>query len=154
MQYYALINSHNNLVGIDTAQLTADEYGSTDVKNIEVSEEVYNNAQNYGSNYYIYSDGAIVLNPNYEEEQEAKRREHIGQLQVTKRVFALGLQQLGITYTQLKELIATSEQAQLEWDLCVELLRSNPLIDIMCGQLGVTPAQIDYIFQKANGEVE
>ena len=49
-----------------------------------------------------------------QEEIEEQERERIGNLQITKRVFALGLQQLGITYTQLKELIATNEQAQLE----------------------------------------
>ena len=116
-------------------------------------EEVYNNAKTYGTNYYKYSDGEIVLNPNYEEEQAAKERERIGQLQVTKRVFMLGLQELDISYSQLKQLIAQNEQAEMEWELCVELLRANPLLDIMCGQLGVTPQQIDYIFQAANGEI-
>ena len=87
-----------------------------------------------------------------EEEQVQKERERIGNLQITKRVFALGLQQLGITYTQLKELIATNEQAQLEWDLCVELQRSNPLLDVMAAQLGVSSEMLDYIFRKANGE--
>ena len=53
-------------------------------------------------------------------------------------------------FNELRKL--SIEQAQMEWDLCVELLRGNPLIDVMCGYLGVTPAQIDYIFQKANGE--
>ena len=74
------------------------------------------------------------------------------ELQVTKRVFALALQQLGISYSQLKELIASNEQAQLEWDLCVELQRKNPLLDIMAAQLEVSSAMLDYIFRKANGE--
>jgi len=87
------------------------------------------------------------------EEQEKKEQERIGNLQVTKRVFALGLQKLGITYSQLKALIATNEQAQLEWDLCVELQRKNPLLDVMGAQLGVTPKMIDNIFLKANGEI-
>ncbi len=41
---------------------------------IEVSEEIYNNAQQYGFNYYIYSSGEIILNPNYEQEQVEKRQ--------------------------------------------------------------------------------
>jgi len=86
------------------------------------------------------------------EEIEQKEHERIGNLQITKRVFALGLQQMGITYSQLKELIATNEQAQLEWDLCVELQRKNPLIDIMARKLGVSSEMLDYIFRKANGE--
>lgn len=99
----------------------------------------------------IYVKG-IVLNPDYEQEEAEKEAERIGNLQITKRVFMLGLQQLGVTYSQLKQLIATNEQAQMEWDLCVELQRKNPLLDIMAAQLSVSPAMLDYIFQKANGE--
>ena len=94
----------------------------------------------------------IVPDPDYEEKQAQKERERIGNLKVTKRVFALTLQQLGISYSTLKEAIATNEQAQLEWDLCVELQRNNPLLDSMAVQFNVTPAQLDYIFRKANGE--
>ena len=89
-----------------------------------------------------------------EEEQQEQEKERIKSLTMTKRVFALGLQQMGITYSQLKELISTNEQAQLEWDLCVELQRSNPLLDTMALQLGVTSEQLDYMFIKANERVE
>ncbi len=88
----------------------------------------------------------------YKEAQAVKEAARIGNLTLTKRVFALALQELGITYTQLKALIATNEQAQLEWDLCVELERSNPLLDLMAAQMSITPEQLDYIFQKGNGE--
>ena len=93
------------------------------------------------------------VNPNYEAEQEAKEKERIGNLTCTKRVFALMLQEMGISYASLKELIATNEQAQLEWDLCVELNRNNPLLDIMALQLGITPIQLDGLFKYANGEI-
>lgn len=87
-----------------------------------------------------------------EEEKQKKEKERISNLTVTKRIFALALQELGITYQTLKQTIAQNEQAQLEWDLCVELHRNNPLLDIMAGEMGITPKQLDYIFQKANGE--
>ena len=118
-----------------------------EVTNAEISEEVYNDLERY-----MWNGSEVVLNPNYDQEQAEKERQRIGQLQVTKRVFALALQQLGISYTQLKELIATNEQAQLEWDLCVELQRNNPLLDVMALQLGVSSAVLDDIFKKANGE--
>ena len=89
-----------------------------------------------------------------EEEKEEQEKERISHLECTKRVIALMLQQLGISYTQLKELIATSEQAQLEWDLCIELERSNPLLDVFGEQLGISPEQIDQMFKYANGEVD
>ena len=75
MIYYAHINSQNILTDIDVSLLSADEYGSTDVQNIEVSEEIYNNAKQYGNNYYKYSAGEIILNPDYEAEQQAKQDE-------------------------------------------------------------------------------
>lgn len=42
---------------------------------VEVTEEMYNNAEQYGNNYYIYEDGEVVLNPNYEEEKQQERQE-------------------------------------------------------------------------------
>ena len=60
MKYYAHINSKNMLIGIDMAILSYDEYNSTNVQNIEVSEDVYAERDKY-----IYSDGKIILNPEY-----------------------------------------------------------------------------------------
>ena len=108
---------------------------------------VYTDIEETDIDYQLYNGQYLIP-----EQVAAKEAERIGNLQVTKRVFALGLQQLGITYSQLQALIATNEQAQLEWDLCVELQRNNPLLDLMAAQLEVSPAMLDYIFQKANGE--
>ena len=107
----------------------------------------------YEEGKYIVDGDELVLNQNYEAEQELKERERIAKLTCTKRVFALMLQELGITYTMLKQLIATNEQAQLEWDLCVELERKNPLLDVMALQLGITSEQLDGLFRYANGEL-
>lgn len=139
MYYFHIQN--NEIIGKGQARLL-------NAENIEVSEEVYNNSEQY-----IYQDGEIILNPNYEQELEAKEKERIAKLTCTKRVFALMLQELGITYTMLKELIATNEQAQLEWDLSVQLERGNPLLDVMALQLGITSEQLDGLFRYANGEL-
>lgn len=102
--------------------------------------------------YWIDNKFYFEDDEEYIEKKAQEEAERIGNLQVTKRVFMLGLQQMGVTYTQLKELIATNEQAQMEWELCVELQRKNPLLDLMASQFGVSSAMLDYIFQKANGE--
>lgn len=109
--------------------------------------------QNHNRGYELReTDEALEAWGETEEDKKEDEKERIKSLKVTKRVFALALQEAGITYTQLKELIATNERAQLEWDLCVELERSNPLLDVMAATLGITPEQLDYIFRKANGE--
>ena len=108
---------------------------------------VYDTIEETDETYELYNGEYLT-----QDEIEEKEQERIGNLQITKRVFMLALQQLGISYTQLKELLATNEQAQMEWELCVELQRKNPFLDIMASEMGVSPKMLDYIFQKANGE--
>ena len=77
--YYAHINSKNVLTGIDMSTMIADEYGSSEVQNIEVTEEMFNLAIEKGMNYYTYSNGEIILNTNYEQEELAKRNQERNQ---------------------------------------------------------------------------
>jgi hypothetical protein len=124
-----------------------------DILNVEVSEELFFKYVE-APNRFLWDGENVVLNPNYEAEEEQKERERINGLKCTKRVFALMLQELGIDYiTVLLPLIESNPRAKLEWDLCVELERNNPLLDIMAGQLGVTPVQLDGLFRYANGEI-
>ena len=71
MKYYANINSHNELTDIDMSILTIDEYGSADVQNIEVSEKVYLNREQY-----IYKNGKVVKDPDYDAKQLVKAKEN------------------------------------------------------------------------------
>ena len=63
-------------------------------------------------------------------EKEQQKQERIENLQCTKRVFILMLEQLGLDYfEQIEPAINANRQAKLEWELCVELQRKNPLLD-------------------------
>lgn len=145
MKYYAHYNKN-------TGDLTKSNciFLNEEIENIEITKEVYNNFDDYK-----YDNGQIVEKTEEEkkQEKEKERQEHIKSLQCTKRVFALMLQELGINYSQLKELVNSNEQAQLEWELCVELLRSNPMLDLMASKLGITSEQLDNLFLYANGEI-
>ena len=70
--YYAHINSKNVLTGIDMSKIVSDEYGSEEVKNIEVSEDVY-----VERDKYIYSDGKIILNPEYSTIELNNKKEEL-----------------------------------------------------------------------------
>lgn len=126
---------------------------------VVVDTEVYYETTNYPTHYALEANEIMVNNepvidPDYEAKQEQKERERIAKLKCTKRVFALMLQELGIDYiTVLLPLIESNPRAKLEWDLCVELERNNPLLDIMAVQLGVTSEQLDGLFRYANGEI-
>lgn len=86
-----------------------------------------------------------------EAQEEAER---VGNLQCTKRVFVLMLEQLGLDYfEQIEPAINANRQAKLEWELCVELQRKNPLLDQLAGQFGITSKQLDDLFKFSNGEI-
>lgn len=87
------------------------------------------------------------------EQKKKEELERIANLTCTKRVFALMLQEIGINYfSQLKPLIDSNPQSQLEWELCERLQRSNPWIDKIGAMLKITPEQLDILFQVANEE--
>lgn len=112
------------------------------ILNIEVEQEIYNDIEKY-----IYKDGEIILNPNYEAEQELKERERIAKLKLTKREVFLGLfQAKGVTPDMLKAQI-TEPQALIEFEYANDYYRGNPLIDIVGATLGITPEQLDKFFQ-------
>ena len=123
------------------------------VTNLEVEEALYN-AYAENPEMYIWDGYEVVIDPEYEAKQAQKEKERIAMLSCTKRDFALMLQELGVNYfTQLKPLIESNPQAQLEWELCERLYRFNPMLDLMASQLGVTPEQLDGLFRYANGEI-
>ena len=61
--FYAFI-TNNKIDGKGQCECTGE-----DTFSIEITEEVYNNLDRY-----IYSNGQIILNPNYEQEQAEKRQ--------------------------------------------------------------------------------
>lgn len=111
--------------------------------------------QNYNNGYEIIETEEQLQAWGYTEaEKEEQEAERIGNLQCTKRVFVLMLEQLGLDYfEQIEPVINANRQAKLEWELCVELQRKNTLLDQLALQFGVTSKQLDDLFKFANGEI-
>lgn len=123
------------------------------LSNATIEENIYDDFLENPTHYKI-ENNEIIFDENWEEIAKEKEKARIANLTITKREFALCLQKVGVTYAQLKELISTNEQAQLEWDLCVCLERKNPLLDVMAAQLGITSEMLDKIFKYANSEID
>lgn len=157
--YYANINSKNKLQSISLGLMRIDEYGSYDVKNIEVSEEIYSNAKQYGDNYYIYSNGEIILNPNYEQEQQAKERERLDALTLTPADVERALYKAkGMDFEDLKALIAQQIPTIDIKGLSIEFRAKDfyrgavangiRLFDTVGALLGYTPSDMNYLFEN------
>ena len=171
MKYYGLITFENNLKDygfIDDADprrtdemlvLSDDEWQRLLNEQAEGKQIVFYEGKLFTADpdrYYV--DENYIWQKRSDEEyakfKKARNAEFVQGLSMTKRVLWLQLKELGISYKQLTDLIASDEDAQAEWELCERLERSNPLLDIMGKKLNITSEQIDEMFIKANGGIE
>ena len=92
-----------------------------------------------------------MLNPDYEKEQEQKKREEFDKLSLTKREVFLALyKDKRITPEELKAQI-TDPEALIEFEYAIDYFRGNPLINQIGEKLGYSADELDYLFQ--NGEL-
>ena len=75
---------------------------------IEVSDEVYNNYIQ-DKDRYIYKDGAIIENPDYEEIKRQKEQERINNLTMTALDFINVVKSLGLSDVDIDEYL------QMKW---------------------------------------
>lgn len=65
---------------------------------------------------------------------------------MTPREFILKLMEKGITREQLETLINSNDRVWAELNYATEINRANPLLDELCGQFGLTIADVDEMF--------
>ena len=123
---------------------------------IFVADDVYVNYLADSDRYKIVDHKVIDIidTEEYKEIKRLKEKERVANLKCTKRVLVLMLEEIGKDYFKdILPLIEANRQAKLEWELCVELERKNPLLNIIGAKLDISPEQIDLLFKYANGEV-
>ena len=123
---------------------------------IFVADDVYVNYLSDRDRYKIVDHQVIDIidTEEYKEIKRLKEKERVANLKCTKRVLVLMLEEIGKDYFKdILPLIEADRQAKLEWELCVELERKNPLLNIIGAKLDISPEKIDLLFKYANGEV-
>lgn len=137
-----------------------------DITNIEVTEEVYNNFVE-DADRYIYSDGEIIENPDYEETKKQKHRQELDALTLTPSdVERALLKAKGMDFEDLKAFLKSKGYTDLQIKaIGVELRASDffrgatlngiRIVDAIGGLLGYTTEDMDYLFihkDLPNGE--
>ena len=157
--YFAWIDSKDKFIDIGISLLQADSYGSSDIKNIEATEEQYNNVKQYGTDYYIYSNNEIIVNPEYEQEQQQKERQKLDALTLTPADVERALYRAkGLDFEDLKALIAQQlPQVDIK-GLAIEFRAKDfyrgatangvRLFDVVGQLLGYTSSDMDFLFQN------
>ena len=90
----------------------------------------------------------LVENPKYEEEKELEEKKRVAMLRMTPRDFLLAITQMGVDFAKIKELMASNPQVEIELNYCNYVYRGNALLDQLCGQFGITTAQLDELFKS------
>lgn len=130
------------------------------VENVEVTEEVFNSYLE-DNDKYVYSNGEIIENPNYEEDHRRTVRQELDQLTLTPADVerALYYSDLHMDFDDLKTFIHEKMPTLDIKGLAIEFRAKdfyrgavdkdgNRIIDVVGALLGYTPEDMDYLFQN------
>ena len=120
--------------------------------------EMYDNVQvlpvDYVEGKYVVFEGELVLNPNYEQEQEAKEQERIAMLSLTAADVERGIYKAtGKDFDDVVSIVTELQPVGLDIKaLKIELkannfYRGNPYVDAVGSLLGFTKEQLDAFFE-------
>ena len=147
--------ANNKIIGVNAVSYS--EQGvDYPITNIEVSDEVYNSYIE-DNDRYIYKDGAIVENPDYEQEKARKERERLDALTLTPADVERALYKAkGMDFEDLKTLISQSLPNVDIKGLSIEFRAKDfyrgavangiRLFDVVGQLLGYTTDDMDYLF--------
>lgn len=149
MAYYLMIEN-GKIIG--ASQCTS----GGDIIDVEVTEEVYNNfiADN---DLYIYSNGEIISNPDYDEIKRRKHRQELDALTLTPADVERALYKAkGMDFDDLKALITAQIPSIDIKGLSIEFRAKDfyrgaeaggmRLFDVVGQLLGYTSDDMDYLF--------
>ena len=143
-------------------------YGSTVNKDLISDIALINNLEDYQigttefSDYtpnnikYVFKNGEIAINPNYEEEKIQEEKERIAMLSLTRGdVFRGLLLAKNVTRADIRAMIENNEMltmlqkemALIDFDEALNFYRGNSLIDVIGSTLGITTEQLDQFFE-------
>ena len=136
--YYAHIKD-NKLTDISQCKYIGEEW-----INLEVSQDIFDNSEKY-----IYSNGEIILNPDYEAEQVEKERQRLNLLNLTKADVLLALyQDKGITPEDIKTMLKDNTAALIKFDYASSYYRGDEVVNSLGLALGYTSEDMDYLFEN------
>lgn len=125
-----------------------------DITNIEVTEEVYNNFVE-DADRYIYSDGAIIENPDYEEIKRQKEQEHINNLIMTAQDLLDLIHNLGASWDAIDEYLNTHKELKLRLTTCQNVFCGvlRQLLPLNIDGIEITDEMVVRAFKIKNGEL-
>lgn len=152
-----LISQYNNG---ERGNINVEEYPkwqliSDSLRIADIDESIYYDFLENPTHYKM-EDNQIVLNENWEQEEQTAAQKEIAMLRMTKQDFFFKvIKPCGISYTQLIQIINTDEDVAAAWDLCNHIYRGNEVLNqyIFSHISQLTVEKLDELF-KQYGELK
>lgn len=120
---------------------------------VEVSEELYN-SYIQDSDRYIYSDGEIIENPDYEEIKRQKETERINNLTMTALDFINVVKSLGLSDVDIDEYLQANIPLKNQLTYCQNVYCGvvRSLVPLEVKGRTITDEMVVNAFKVKNGE--
>lgn len=136
IKFAQVINEETGLCSIGTGT-NIDFYKSIGMTELDVQQSDVDN------NWYLVDKCPMKT----DEQKELEEKKRVAMLKMTPRDFLLAITGMGVDFAKIKELMATNPQVEIELNYCNYVYRGNALLDQLCGQFGITTAQLDELFK-------
>ena len=125
-----------------------------EIQNVEVTEEVYN-AFIEDNDKYIYSDGEIVENPNYEEVKRQKETERINNLTMTAQDLLDLIASNGASWEEIDSFLNANKEFKLRLTTCQNVFCGvlRQFLPLSIGNVTLTDEMVVRAFKIKNGEL-
>lgn len=137
IKFAQVINEETGLCSIGTGT-NIDFYKSIGMTELDVQQSDVDN------NWYLVDKCPMKI----DEQKELEEKKRVAMLKMTPRDFLLAITGMGVDFAKIKELMATNPQVEIELNYCNYVYRGNALLDQLCGQFGITTAQLDELFKS------
>ena len=164
--YYGLIDTENNGWGFleegdsritsNMIEITEERWQELLNEQSEGREVVLYNGELFTTipRRYIWQDGELVVNPNYEAEQAAKEEERINKLTMTALDFINVLKSAGFTDEQIESYLSSNLSVKHQLQFCQNVYCgvAKALMPITVGDITITADMVEIAFRLKNGE--
>lgn len=125
-----------------------------DILDIEVSEELYNSWKE-DHDKYIYSDGAIIENPDYDEIKRQKEQEHINNLTITAQDLLDLIANNGVSWEEIDSFLNANKEFKLRLTTCQNVFCGvlRQFLPLSIGNVTLTDSVVVNAFKVKNGEL-
>jgi hypothetical protein len=144
-----------DLVGYGNLTQIADESGVKEITNVEVEQEIYDDALT-DMRKYILVEGEVIANPDYEAIIAQEEQDKINNLTMTALDFVTLLRNAGVTAQEIKAYLDANIDLDMQLKYCQNVYCGvvRQLLPLTIGELTITDEMVVNAFKVKNGIID